>query len=134
MRQRLVGAGLIALAAALSGCADTPDEAGFRWPFARVDPVEAAERAVVGAALGAGMGTAIGTAFSINPGIGSIVGAEAGAAIGAAIGAATAQPLPDYKPLAPPVTAMIPDFYDTWPPGYRPPPVAAQTPPPPPPG
>jgi len=130
MRLLLVGAGLIGLAAALSGCVEAGDVPPFGIGFSRVDPQEAAERTIVGAAAGTALGTAIGATFAINPGIGSIIGAESGAAIGAAIGAATAQPLPSYAPIAIPTEPVIPGFYDTWPPGYYPPPIAAQTPPP----
>jgi len=122
---------LIGVAAALSGCVDAYGPAPLDLAVSRVDPVDAGERAVVGAALGTALGTGIGAAFAINPAIGAVVGAESGAAVGAAIGAATAQPLPDYAPIAIPATAIIPGFYDTWPPGYHPPPIASQTPPPP---
>ena len=129
MRLILVRTALIGLAAALSGCV----EITFPSPIlevSRVDPVDAGERAIVGAALGTALGTGIGASFAINPAIGAVVGAESGAAIGAAIGAATAQPLPDYAPIAIPTAATIPGFYDTWPPGSHPPPSASQTPPP----
>jgi len=111
-------------AAALSGCV------GVYGPH-RVDPTEAAERAVVGAAAGTAIGTGLGAIFAINPAIGSVIGAETGAAVGAALGVITAQPLPDYAPIAVPTAAVVPGFYDSWPPSYRPPPIAAQTPPPP---
>jgi hypothetical protein len=129
MRHRLVGAGLIGLAAALSACADAYTALPFDLTLSRVDPEEAAERAIVGAALGAGLGAGLGTMASINPGIGTIAGAQIGAATGALIGVATTPPVPDYRPIAVP-TALIPSFYDTWPPGYRPPPIASQIPPP----
>ena len=130
MRLICVGAGLIGLAAVLSGCAEPGDTLPFGLGLSRVDPQEAAERAVVGAAVGTAMGTAIGTSVALNPAIGSIVGAESGAAIGAVIGAATAQPLPSYAPILVPSEPVIPGFFDTWPPGYYQPPIAAQTPPP----
>jgi len=130
MRQGLLRAGLLALAAALGGCADAYTPLPLDLTLSRVDPEEAAERAVVGAALGAGLGTAVGTAFSINTGIGSVVGAEVGALLGAELGVVTTPPVPTYRPITPPETAMIPGFYDAWPPGYRPPPVGSQTPPP----
>jgi hypothetical protein len=129
MRLILLRTALIGLAAVLSGCV----EIYFPSPIlevSRVDPVDAAERAIVGAALGTALGTGIGASFAINPAIGAVVGAESGATIGAAIGAVTAQPLPDYAPIAIPTAVLIPDFYDTWPPGYHPPPIASQTPPP----
>lgn len=130
MRLLLVGAALIGLAAALSGCAEPGDTAPFGLGLSRVDPQEAAERAVVGSAAGTALGVGLGASFAINPAIGAVIGAESGAAIGAAIGVATAQPLPSYAPIAVPTTPVIPEFYDTWPPGYYPPPIAAQTPPP----
>ena len=130
MRLMVVRAGLIGLAAALAGCVEVYGPAPFDIALSRVDPVDAGERAIVGAALGTALGTGIGATFAINPAIGAVIGAESGAAIGAALGAATAEPLPDYAPIAVPTVAIIPGFYDTWPPGYRPPPVASQTPPP----
>ena len=130
MRLILVGTALIGLAAALSGCVEVYGPAPPGIELSRVDPVDAGERAIVGAALGTALGTGIGAAFSTNPAIGAVVGAESGATIGAAIGAATAQPLPDYAPIAIPTAAIIPGIYDTWPPGSHPPPIAAQTPPP----
>ena len=130
MQLILVGTALIGLAAALSGCVEVYGPAPPGIELSRVDPVEAGERAIVGAALGAALGTGIGATFAINPAIGAVVGAESGAAIGAAIGAVTAQPLPDYAPIAIPTAAIIPGFYDTWPPGFHPPPIASQTPPP----
>ncbi len=130
MRLMVVRAALIGVAAALSGCVEVYGPAPFGIELARVDPDDAADRALVGSALGAALGTGLGAAFSINPAIGSIVGAESGAAIGAAVGVMTAQPLPSYAPIAVPAASIIPGFYDTWPPGYHPPPIAAQTPPP----
>lgn len=123
---RSVGKGvwLIGLAAALAGCVAQPVE------LARVDPQDAADRAMVGSVLGAALGTGLGASFAINPAIGSVIGVETGAALGAAVGVITAQPLPDYKPIALPAAAVIPDFYDTWPPGYHVPPIASQLPPP----
>jgi hypothetical protein len=129
MRRMLVGAALAGLIGALSGCVAANAPEGIR--MARVDPQDAAERALVGGALGTALGTGLGASFAINPGIGVIIGAESGAALGAAIGAATAQPIPDYTPIAVPKSAVIPGFYDSWPPGYSPPPTAAQAPPPP---
>jgi hypothetical protein len=131
MRLILVRTVLIGLAAALSGCVDAYGPTPLDLGLARVDPVEAGERAIVGAALGTALGTGIGATFAIDPAIGAVIGAESGAAIGAAIGAVTAQPLPDYAPIPIPTAAIIPGFYDTWPPGYHPPPIASQTPPPP---
>jgi hypothetical protein len=126
MRLAVVGAGLIGLAVALSGC--VPGSGPIE--LSRVDPYDAADRAVVGGVLGAALGTGLGASFAINPAIGSVIGIESGTAIGAAIGAMTAQPLPDYAPVAVPVEAVIPGFYDTWAPGYHQPPIESQVPPP----
>jgi hypothetical protein len=128
MRRLVVRGVLIGLAAVLSGCVETYGPAPIE--LARVDPQDAAERAVIGAVLGTALGTGLGAVFAINPGIGAVIGAESGAAIGAAVGVMTAQPLPDYAPIPIERAALIPGFYDTWPPGYRPPPIATQTPPP----
>ena len=140
MRLMVVRGAVIGFSASLSGCvaAYAPAPSGpapfgppaFNIELARVDPQEAAERALIGSVLGTALGTGIGASFAINPAIGAVVGAESGAVLGAAVGAATAQPLPDYAPIAVPQAALIPDFYDTWSPGFRPPPVASQTPPP----
>lgn len=130
MRLIVVRTALIGLAAALSGCVEVYGPAPIDLALARVDPADAAERALVGSVIGAVAGTGIGATFAINPAVGAVIGAESGAAIGAAIGAATAQPLSDYAPIAIPTAAIIPGFYDAWPPGYHAPPIAAQTPPP----
>jgi hypothetical protein len=98
--------------------------------LARVDPDDAAERAVIGSVLGAALGTGLGASVALNPALGALIGVESGAGIGAAIGVMTAQPLPSYAPIAVPQQAVIPGFYDTWPPGYHPPPIGAQAPPP----
>jgi uncharacterized membrane protein len=126
MRLMVVGAGLIALAAGLSACVEPQGPV----EVARVDPQDAADRALIGSVLGAALGTGLGASFAINPAIGAVVGVESGAAIGAAIGAATAQPLPSYVPIAVPNEAVIPGFFDSWPPGYHLPPIASQVPPP----
>lgn len=129
MRAALVGlAG--ALAAASGGC--VPVYYSGNVEIIRVDPEDAAERAAIGALVGAALGTGLGATFAINPAIGAVVGIEAGSAIGAGIGAITAQPLPSYAPVVVPAEAMIPGFYDAWPPGDHPPPIPAATPPPPP--
>jgi hypothetical protein len=140
MRLMVVRGVLVGLAAALSGCVGVygPTAVGpapyppapFGIELARVDPQDAAERALTGSVLGAALGTGLGAVFAINPAVGAVIGVESGAVLGAEIGALTAQPLPDYVPIAVPSAALIPDFYDTWAPGYRPPPVASQTPPP----
>ena len=130
MRMVLLRTALIGLAAALAGCVGPNGPAPLDLSVSRVDPVDAGERAIAGAALGTALGTGIGATFAINPGIGAVIGAESGATIGAAIGAVTAQPLPDYAPIAIPTAAIIPDFYDTWPPGSHPPPVNSLTSPP----
>jgi len=128
----VVEAALIGAVAALSACVPIyygPTPPGTE--IVRVDPEDAAERAVTGALLGSALGTGLGASFAINPAIGSVIGAETGAALGAAVGVATAQPIPDYKTIALPTAASAPEFYDTWPPGYHPPPLAAAAPPPP---
>ena len=131
MRLTFVGAALIGLAAALPGCVAPygPLPGGFQ--LARVDPEDAEDRAVIGTWLGGALGTGLGATFALDPGVGALFGAASGAAIGAAIGAITAQPIPDYVPIAVPKEAVIPGFYDTWPPGYHVPPIESQTPPPP---
>jgi len=111
--------GIAAVAAALSACVHP------------VDPEDAAERAVGGAAVGTALGVFIGTAGSINDAIGAVIGAEAGAALGAFIGVATAARVPDYHPIAVPAQAVIPRFYDNWPPGYHALPGNPETQPPP---
>lgn len=131
MQLIVVRAALIGLAVTLAGCAQTYGTGPTGLAVARVDPNDAADRALVGGALGAALGTGLGASFAINPAIGSVVGAESGAALGAAVGAMTAQPLPDYAPIAAPAAYIMPGFYDTWPPGYNPPPIAGSTPPPP---
>lgn len=131
MRLSIVGAALIGMAAALCGCAAPYGPPLVSFELTRVDPEDAEERAVIGTALGATLGTALGAEFAIDPGVGALFGAVSGAAIGAAVGVMTAQPIPDYAPIAVPREAVIPSFYDTWPPGYHPPPIEAQTPPPP---
>ncbi len=134
MRLMVVRAALVGLAAALSGCVAAGGPAPVGFQVSRVDPEDAADRALVGSVLGTALGTGLGAAFAINPGIGAVVGAETGATLGAVAGAMTAQPLPGYAPIAVPTAAVIPGFYDTWPPGFHPPPIGSQTPPPPRPG
>lgn len=133
MRLLVVGAALIAMAAALPGCVAPygPSPSPFGFHLARVDLEDAKDRAVTGTLVGGTLGTGIGAAFAIDPGVGALYGAATGAALGAAIGVMTAQPIPDYAPIAIPREAVIPGFYDTWPPGYHPPPIEAETPPPP---
>jgi hypothetical protein len=97
----------------------------------RVDPEDVAERTMIGSVVGAALGTGLGSTFAITPAVGAVVGVGAGAAIGAAIGAMTAQPLPRYEPVAVPTAAVIPSFYDNWPPGSHSLPVAVVPPPPP---
>jgi hypothetical protein len=134
MRLSVTRAALIGLGLSLAGCVGV-DNQGFN-SFAvqlGVDPQDAAARAVEGAVLGATLGAAVGSIFSINPGIGATVGTEAGGALGAAVGIATAEPMPSYTPIPVPVpvTAVIPSYYDTWPPGYISPPIGTNAPPPP---
>jgi hypothetical protein len=113
---RLAALGLIA-AAALSAC-NAPQ---------LVDPQDAAERMVAGEALGTALGTGLGATFAINPAIGAVIGAETGAALGAFTGVITAAPLPTYHPVVVPAQAVIPHFYDGWPPGYHAPPGNPET-------
>jgi hypothetical protein len=125
MRLKLGRAAMLSLAVvAASGCAGPPYQG-----LARVDPEDAADRALVGAVAGAALGTGLGATFAISPAVGAIVGAEAGGGIGAAIGVLTAQPIPAYTEVTAPEGP--PGFYDTWPPGYHPPPITAGAPPPP---
>ena len=131
MRLSVTRAALVGLGLSLAGCVGV-DNRGFN-SFAvqlGVDPQDAAGRAVEGAVLGATLGAAMGSIFAINPGIGATIGTEAGGALGAAVGIATAEPLPNYAPIAVPAAAVIPSYYDTWPPGYVPPPVGMMAPPP----
>jgi len=106
----------------------TPD---VRGETIRVDPEEAAERALIGGLVGGVLGVGIGATASANPAFGALVGGSAGAALGSAIGIATTRPLPSYTPIAVPAAPVIPGFYDTWPPGYAAPPNGLQVPPPP---
>jgi hypothetical protein len=121
MRLRAMGVLAVGLVAMLPAC-------GLVQP---VDPEDAAERAVAGATLGAALGTRLGATFAINPGIGAVIGAEAGAGLGAITGVITAEPIAAYKPIPVPTAAVIPGFYDGWPPGYHPPPGNPETQPPP---
>ena len=114
MRLAATGVFVMALAAMLPACVPQDVE----------DP---GERAVVGAALGTALGTGLGATFAINPGIGAVIGAETGATLGALAGVMTSPPAPSYKPVAVPAEAVIPGFYDTWPPGYRAPPTNPET-------
>ena len=126
MRLKVVRAALLGLAIAVSGCSPT---ALSSFEISRIDPEDAADRALIGAIAGAALGTGLGATFAISPAVGAIVGVEAGAGIGATIGVLTAQPLPAYGAVALPQGP--PGFYDTWPPGFRPPPISAGAPPPP---
>jgi len=141
MRLYLTGLAVaVALGVGLPGCVTptgltfygTGPSGTYPYQFPRVDTQEAAERAVEGAAVGAALGAGIGATVGINPGLGALVGVEIGAPLGAAIGVATTTPLPDYKPIAVPASAVIPGYYDRWPPGYHAPPLGSWTPPPPP--
>jgi hypothetical protein len=127
MRLKVVQAALLlGLAIAAGGCSPT---ALPSFGVSRVDPEDAADRALIGAVAGSALGTGLGATFAISPAVGAIVGAEAGGGIGAMIGVMTAQPIPAYGMVAAPEGP--PGFYDTWPPGYHPPPIAAGAPPPP---
>ena len=113
---RLPSLAVVAVAVGLSACAPH-----------MVDPQDAAERMVAGAVIGSAFGTALGAAFSINPVIGAIYGAEAGGAIGGFTGVITAAPVPAYHSVPVPAQAVIPHFYDAWPPGYHTPPNNPET-------
>ncbi len=128
MQRFAVGVVLIGMAAALSACVAPDGSSAFS--MARVDPDEAAERALIGSIAGTAAGVGIGTALSINPAIGAVVGAEAGATIGAAAGIMTAQPIPAYTDVPVSMVPAVPDFYDTWPPGAHPPAIGTRLPPP----
>jgi uncharacterized membrane protein len=130
MRLNVVQVALLGLAAMASGCVPVPPNSPPGSGVVRVDPEDAADRALIGALAGAALGTGLGATFAISPAVGAIVGVEAGAGIGATIGVLTAQPLPSYTAVAAPEGP--PGFYDTWPPGYHAPPVTAGAPPPPP--
>ncbi|MBV9551545.1 MAG: hypothetical protein JO032_02010 [Alphaproteobacteria bacterium] len=102
------------LAAAVSGCT-------------AVDAEDATNRAVAGGALGATLGAGLGATLAINPLLGAAYGAKTGAVLGAAVGAATAAPTPTYEPIAIPAEAVVPGFYDSWPPAYHRPPNNPET-------
>lgn len=127
MRRIVVGLAAFGLAAVLAGCVGP-----YGQPH-RVDPEDAADRAVIGSAVGAALGAGLGATIAIDPALGAVIGAESGALAGAAVGAATAQPIPAYAPIPPAVAVAVPHYYDNWPPGYHPPPVGSEVPPPPPP-
>jgi hypothetical protein len=123
MRFAEIGVVALALAAGLSACA--PYTA---TPYVTaVDPEIATERAATGALLGAALGSGIGATFAINPPVGAIAGAEIGSGVGAALGVMTSPPPPTYAPIAVPAEAVIPGFYDNWPPGYHSPPLNPET-------
>jgi hypothetical protein len=119
---RFPAVGMVAVAALLlSACG----------PVHPVDPEDAAERALAGATLGGALGTGLGATFAINPSIGAIIGVETGATLGAAAGVITAAPVPTYHPMVIPAEAVIPGFYDGWPPGWHSAPGDPETKPPP---
>jgi outer membrane lipoprotein SlyB len=128
---RLVVVGLLMGVAAVAACSPVYRASQPPITLARVDQQDAADRAAVGSVVGATLGAGLGAAFALDPGLGATVGVEVGGPVGAIVGAATAQPLPDYQPIPVPTAAVIPDFYDTWPPGYDRPPVGTAAPPPP---
>jgi hypothetical protein len=119
-RMRLRSLAIAAVAVTLSACAPH-----------LVDPQDAAERMVAGMALGTALGTGLGATLSINPAIGAVIGAETGAALGGFTGIITAAPVPAYHAVPVPAQAVIPHFYDGWPPGYHRPPDNPETLPPP---
>ena len=99
--------------------------------FFRADPEEVAARAFVGGMVGGMLGAGFAAIASANPAFGAVIGGPAGAVIGSVVGIATTPPLPSYAPIAVSAVPVIPEFYDTWPPGYRSPTTGAQVPPPP---
>jgi hypothetical protein len=119
MRLAVTGLLAVALPAMLAACAPAP-----------IDPEQATERAATGAVLGAALGAGLGATVAIDPGLGAIIGTESGGAIGAAIGIATTPPIPSYRPVVLPAEAVIPNFYDNWPPSYHSPPGNPETQPP----
>jgi len=145
MRLCMTGLGMTGLAAVvlgtlLPGCAGPTGlvlygvgpNGAYPYEFPRVDPEQAAERTVEGAAIGAALGASLGAIVAINPAAGALIGTEIGAPLGAAVGYATTPPIPDYKPIVVPASAVMPGFYDRWPPGYHAPPLGSGVPPPPP--
>jgi uncharacterized membrane protein YeaQ/YmgE (transglycosylase-associated protein family) len=84
MRRLVVRGMLIGLAAVLSSCVEAYGPAPIE--LARVDPQDAAERAVIGAVLGTALGTGLGAVFAINPGIGAVIGAWLLPKVGLVIG------------------------------------------------
>ena len=86
--------------------------------FFRADPEEVAARAFVGGMVGGMLGAGFAAIASANPAFGAVIGGPAGAVIGVVVGIATTPPLPSYAPIAVPAAPVIPEFYDTWPPGY----------------
>ena len=140
MRLYMTGlAAAVALGIGLPGCAGPTGlvfygvgpNGAYPYEFPRVDTEQAAERTVEGAAIGAALGASLGAIVAINPAAGALIGTEIGAPLGAAVGYATTPPIPDYKPIVVPASAVIPEFYDRWPPGYHPPPLGSSLPPPP---
>src|SRR5207302_9498400 len=127
-RMRLYVTGLaaaVALGLGLPGCVDPTElpfcysaspNGDFPYQFPRIDAQEAAERAVEGAAIGAALGAGLGATIGINPGLGALLGTEIGAQLGAAIAVTTTHPLPDYKPIVVPASAVLPQYYDRSPP------------------
>ena len=114
IRRATTGAMAVAVAALLSACVAADVE----------DP---GQRAAAGAVLGATAGAALGATLAIDPPLGALIGAESGAALGAVTGAITAPPEPSYRPIPVPAEAVIPRFYDNWPPGYYAPPGNPET-------
>ncbi len=114
------------VAAAMALCLGACVETGS----ARLDPEVAAERGAIGGLLGGLRGPGIGSAVAIDSAVGATIGGPAGFAAGAIIGIATADPLPSYGPVALPGDALVPGFYDSWPPGYYAPALGSRTPPP----
>jgi hypothetical protein len=125
MRLAITGA-IAVLAAGLSACAPYTAE-----PYATaVDPEQATERAAAGAVIGAALGAGLGATAAPAVPAGAIAGAEIGSGVGAAVGVMTSAPPPTYDPIPVPTQAVIPNFYDNWPPGYHLPPTNTEAQPP----
>ena len=80
MRLIVVGVALLGLAAAASGVFRSTPNSPPSAVVVRVDPEDAAERALIGAVAGAALGTGLGATVAINPAVGAVIGVESGAA------------------------------------------------------
>ena len=82
MRLNVLRVALLGLAAAGGGVRPVDPSAPASSEIVRVDPEDAADRALIGAVAGAALGTGLGATVAINPAVGAVIGVEAGAAIG----------------------------------------------------